>query len=300
MKALAIFFTAAALPSVLSAPKKGRTKKSKPKNKPRELTAVEQWNALDVNPGIYNPYASQGADDCRMLTHKELKDLCGSSAVHGGAEYLMADYIKEGQHGFERNKKHAFQWLQKAVKRKHPPALLEMGMYYYNGDHFKVKQDLDKAIDLFTEAANQDHGLANWNLASIYRDESSKRFNRDKALFHMEKAAKLRTSHAYFELVKVYQQGKMGTPVDLDKASFWLKKCYQDTKYVECTALLADRYLRGAKPFPKRWEPGLKMMQEAKQQGHEVAEAFFERLNQGTINELNYDDTINPHHRSEL
>lgn len=292
MKALAIFVSATALPSVLAAAR-GRSRKAKPKSKSKEISATEAWNAHDWNPDIFNPYVVQGQVDPKSLSHRELKELCSSGKVHGGAEYLMSDYVTNGKHGFEWNKAHGYQWLQKSAKRKHPPALNEMGTFYLTGDHFKVQKDVDKAVDLFTDAAMRDHGLANLNLANIYRDASSGKFNRDKALLHLEKAAKLRIFQAYVLLVEIYESGSIGNAVDLDKSSYWLKKCYQDTKNLatknsECTLMLAERYLRGINQFPKRWEPGLQIMREAQQQGQESAARFFELLEQGLISEKNY------------
>ena len=53
-----------------------------------------------------------------------------------------------------------------------------------NGDWF-VDEDTERAMELYQQAAELDHGLAHFNLANVYRDPSYDKQDLKAALNHL-------------------------------------------------------------------------------------------------------------------
>jgi TPR repeat protein len=74
--------------------------------------------------------------------------------------------------------------LMKRVESNDPASIDRLAQYYLNGEK-GFQQDLTKAIELFTRAADLGSSVAHYNLAEIYH----KGGNMKKAKFHYEAAA---------------------------------------------------------------------------------------------------------------
>ena len=79
-----------------------------------------------------------------------------------------------------------YYWLSKANMQKHPAATLELASYYRRGD--VIEQDVEKSIQLVTQAAELGEVQAMRDLAFIYENALGTDANEEKAEFWTNKA----------------------------------------------------------------------------------------------------------------
>jgi len=180
---------------------------------------------------------------------------------HSGAQYLLGDvyygFYDYEYEGFEyENIKKALYWYKKAAENGNYFAQLELGQWYYYGNH--VSKNIEKAISWLEKAARQDYEKAQFFLGYTYykgvdypknlnkvhywlekaaeRDEYAQYLlghmycygegvatNYQKSAFWFEKAAEQGNSFARFQLGRLLFQG-IGIPKDLEKSVYWLKE----------------------------------------------------------------------------
>lgn len=117
--------------------------------------------------------------------------------------------------------------IEKAANLGNEHAQCDLGTMYENGDG--VPQDLKKALERYTQSADQNYGPALIKLADFYRLGIGVEKNSEKAVELLIKATKLGTPErpaypeAYSILSIMYETGE-GVPTDKEKALDYRKK----------------------------------------------------------------------------
>lgn len=114
----------------------------------------------------------------------------------------------------------AFDYLKQAVDAKYPDALNDMACCYANGD--MVEKDMEKAKELFLEAAYLGFGEAYNNLANLYTyKDYIKKPNWEKAAKYYQKGAEMNDPAAQYNYGMCLKKGK-GVKKDKQAAIHWL------------------------------------------------------------------------------
>lgn len=131
-------------------------------------------------------------------------------------QHVISTAYRLGTHGHVDNKL-ALHWLTRAVQKKHPPALAEMGYHYRHGTlDFEI--DLAKALKHFELAAELDNGYA---LAMIGRGYLYGELGLSKdaktAFGYLERSVERGANAGLLDLGQMYEKG-VGTDIDLHQA----------------------------------------------------------------------------------
>jgi TPR repeat protein len=204
----------------------------------------------------YNYLNNEGVKLLRM-SKSELLERAQSG--EGYAESLVGIFYRTGELDFPIDAEKSLQWTNKALDKKHPVAMTNMGSiemdrrniaqanYYYqeafmdsqllrwaeNGDPIAAyclgivysesnPKNYGKAIRYFTIAAEEGLGSAQAQLSTMYFVGMGISSNPEKALQWSELAMERGTANAYFNLGIAYSLGQ-GVDKDLKKAFQYLK-----------------------------------------------------------------------------
>ena len=123
---------------------------------------------------------------------------------HPGSLYMLSKMYYDNLLGEKTNEELeiAYNYLIKAVNLNNIPAINMLGLLYLNGT-YPVKKDINKAIEYFTIASNNDYAYAYNNLGKIY--ESKKDYK--KAFEYYQKSSILGESWALNKLGQFYHKG---------------------------------------------------------------------------------------------
>lgn len=120
-------------------------------------------------------------------------------------QYKIASMLLSGK-GCEINEEAAEEYLIKSSEYGNTFAQTKLAnLYIKSGDPDKAQ----KAVWLLQIAASSNNTMAQYQLGSIYIDESSKYFNSDKGISLLEKAAEQENDFAEYALGKVYLNGSI-------------------------------------------------------------------------------------------
>jgi hypothetical protein len=113
--------------------------------------------------------------------------------------------------GIERNTEEAIKWYKLAVNQGYAPAQNNLGVIYYLGE--SIKQDCEKALQLFTLSSVQGNWRASANLAEYYRYGVDNDLNRaqiyyEKAIDQFDYALSPATTFESEELINKYHEIK--------------------------------------------------------------------------------------------
>ncbi|KAF0501093.1 kinase-like protein [Gigaspora margarita] len=138
------------------------------------------------------------------------------------------DIILSLEDGYKlhRIKKHEDAWKCFIQNSELPSAKYWQGYYYYNG--YFVEKDLDKARNLFKEAADENHTEAQIRYAAMLfpkkdDDESAKDKNTQEIIHYLKLAAENKTIDAMYYLGDIYLNGKLKVPKDKERGLSYLK-----------------------------------------------------------------------------
>jgi hypothetical protein len=147
-----------------------------------------------------------------------------SAAIHGtaqdrlnlGCKYIYGVKDKSVPHLLSHPNT-AFEigifWLEMAAEQGLPEALAHLGVCHENGSHYP--KNLDKAIECYKKAAEQNDALALANLGIIYMTQDHKQ--EDEAFACLSKAAQQNQTKAVYWLGTCYMNG-IGVEKDETKA----------------------------------------------------------------------------------
>lgn len=209
--------------------------------------------------------------------HAFLLDRIAAEAGDARAQTHMGWYCSEG-FGTEASPEEAFGWYSLAAGQGYPAAQCALAGYYSTGCG-DIIPDMDRAVDLYSKAADggdsdamrelarhllgrsdsdRSHRKAlellqtavdNENtgamilLGSCYENGESVKKNAKKAFELYLRAAELEDIDAYFLVGTCYQTGT-GTGKDLKKAKYWLEKGVEEDNGF-CLDALGHMYLYG-------------------------------------------------------
>lgn len=114
--------------------------------------------------------------------------------------------------------KAAADWYQKAAGQNYAPALNNLARLYADGRG--VKQDVPKAIELWSKAADAGNTTARFNLGLQYAAGIGVKKDMKKAAEHLLQAAESGLPEAQFAIANYYRDGT-GVPKDMDAARQW-------------------------------------------------------------------------------
>ena len=137
-----------------------------------------------------------------------------SKKNHPGSHYMISKmYYDKSVGTYSKEELNlAYNHLIKAVNLNNIPAINMLGLLYLNGT-YPIKKDINKAIEYFTIASNNNYAYAYNNLGKIY--ENKKEYK--KAFNHYQKSALLGESWALNKLGQFYRKG-IYIQKDIEKA----------------------------------------------------------------------------------
>lgn len=130
---------------------------------------------------------------------------------------------------------------QKLAKQHNPEAQYNLGVAYYLGIH--IKQDYQKAFELFHLSAQQNYAPAYNNLGTMYQLGQATQKNTDKALELFHLSAQQNYSIAHFNISSMYIMGD-GIEKNYTKAFEWFKTA-AELNHPEAQLNLAMFYFNG-------------------------------------------------------
>lgn len=129
-----------------------------------------------------------------------------------------------------------------AAEQGDPDAQYILGMSYYYGED--VVQDKQVGIYWLQKSAEQNHALAQFNLAHFYFRDHSK-VDKSEALDLLKKAAEQNLPEAQYYLYTIYSNDYYFiTTKNIPEAITWLRKSAENG-YVEAQLKLASHYYKG-------------------------------------------------------
>ncbi len=106
-----------------------------------------------------------------------------ANAGNAVAQFNYGTFCWTGRGGVPVNREEAVAWWEKSSQNGILNAKTNLGICYRDG--IGTAKDLDKARDLFIEAAAGNHREAQYQLGQLFESEN----NRERALYWLEKAA---------------------------------------------------------------------------------------------------------------
>jgi TPR repeat protein len=136
-----------------------------------------------------------------------------------------------------------FSSVLSAAKKGDAAAMCKLAEIYRDGSHGE-KQDSQKAIFWYEQAAEYNHTFAMLDAALLYIDGAGMEPNAEKAVFWLEKAIEKGNIGAMYFLGKIYRDGKGGLKKDLEKAIALFEKAAENGSK-EAIACLSKAYFLG-------------------------------------------------------
>lgn len=164
-----------------------------------------------------------------------------SNAIHhgdGDACDMLGCWYALGENDFAIDEEKAFEYFNKAYEYCSDNGALNAGVIYYTGRG--CKQNIPKAIECFTYAAEHGSGEAALNLWDLYINGTIKEgankdvINVDKAVIYLKKAAKLNNARACLILGLNYSDESSFCGKDDQQAFAYLKKAADLGSYEAC------------------------------------------------------------------
>ena len=144
-------------------------------------------------------------------------------------------------HGVRQDLNKARELYAQASEAEYAPATYNLGHMCLVGEG--GERDPEKAFLLFQKAAEQGLSLAQYSLASLYETGEGTKQDLERAGYWYEKAAMQGDAHAQFRMGLFYEEG-MGRGRDVTKARIWYEKAAQ-RGHAGAQNNLANLFLRG-------------------------------------------------------
>jgi TPR repeat protein len=172
---------------------------------------------------IADDYYKSAIESPRSANLEEVFDLYARSAELGNAiaQYNLAMMYSNGESVYV-DYQQAVYWFKKSAQQEFAPAQYRLGeMYYF--EKGGLSRDLDMAIALFNEAAEQHDPDALMNLAMLAGTGEGVPHDTEKALFWIKQAHKSGNESAleYQEMLTTSVEGKF---TEDQQTRFWIEK----------------------------------------------------------------------------
>lgn len=158
------------------------------------------------------------------------------------AQYNMGVIYLQGLNGEKVDLDKAVYWFEKAAEQGEEEAKANLGIIYYTeGTKYT---NIPKALDTFSELSKKDNRVALNFLGRMYKDGVGVKQDNNKAFNLFNKAALLGDLSAQFNLGNMYFNGEE-TPLDYEKAAYWYNKTIINGKDGDAAKILAGMYYEG-------------------------------------------------------
>ena len=151
---------------------------------------------------------------------------------HPEAEYLLGQMYELGR-GVKKDSEKALSLFTAAANQGYAAAQAKLGSLHVEG-----KQDYASAMNWFQKAADQGYALAYSAIGDLYAKGYGVDKNQDKAVEYYKKAAEAGDAAACLRLGRMYEQGE-GVKADREEAATWYKKG-ADLGCTECAVALKN------------------------------------------------------------
>ncbi len=171
---------------------------------------------------LHNLHTQQAKDAYYTIYRKYANHLDEENEYFSAPEgkYLLAEYYYKGYYT-EKDLQKAFDLYSEAAKSNIPEAIRMLGVFYYNG--YIAEKNYEKAIECFSTAIDLNFPPAKTNLALCYLNGYGVEKNSDKAFTLLREAAFIDDSEALNLMGYCYENG-IGTPANQTKAAEWYKR----------------------------------------------------------------------------
>ena len=176
------------------------------------------------------------------------------------AQYKLSSMYYKGGTGVQSFKK-AFEWEQKAFIGNNPAESFSLGFAYQLG--LGCKQDLNKAMECYSQAIQQGYESSYANVAEIYSIWGETQ----KAVESYEKLVESGYTQAALPLGLIYKDGRKDIPPDHSKAIRYLDIATQ-AGIMEAKYQLGQLYYIGHAVFERDFKAAFKWFKEAAEEGH--------------------------------
>lgn len=176
-----------------------------------ELAKMQEKGDLDATAELGNKAFEKGEYDKAYALYLKAAEKNNARGQNGlGCYYAHIGKYKE-----------SYEWFEKASKQDYVPAIINLAMDYSHGEW--VKQDLNKAFNLYKKAAENGQYLAQEAVGTYYLDGLGTQKNETKAFLWFLKSAEQGYARAFWRVGKCYFDG-IGTAKDETKAIEWYQK----------------------------------------------------------------------------
>lgn len=151
---------------------------------------------------------------------------------HPEAEYLLGQMYELGR-GVKKDSEKALSLFTAAANQGYAAAQAKLGSLHVEG-----KKDYASAMNWFQKAADQGYALAYSAIGDLYAKGYGVDKNADKAVEYYKKAADAGDAAACLRLGRMYEQGK-GVKADREEAAEWYRKG-ADLGCTQCAAALKN------------------------------------------------------------
>jgi len=177
--------------------------------------------ALVVSAAQADYAAGLAAFNRKDFTHAFSEWIESAKAGDAHAQHGLGMLYELGQGVPHADPKAAADWYQKAAAQNYAPALNNLARLYADGRG--VAQNLPKAIELWSRAADAGNATARFNLGVQYANGSGVKKDVKKAADYLLKAAESGLPEAQFAVASLYRDGT-GVEKDTDAARQWFER----------------------------------------------------------------------------
>ena len=222
---------------------------SKGKLLPKDYKKAIEWfnkgvekNSTSSMTGLSRIYETINPDTKDFHDDNKAYNLLKKAMSHGdGDAYCLLGYWYTVGNYFEKDDQKAFELYKKAAELGSTDGMVNVGVDYLTGRG--TAKDIDAAEKMWIKAAERGNAEAAWRLSLSYSDGTFK-WNTEKIVFYLNKAAALDHPAACYKLSDCYLKGIEGYPKDMFQAFIYMKKA-ADLGHVDACAKLAYMYYNG-------------------------------------------------------
>lgn len=184
------------------------------------------------------------------------------------ARYYVGYHYEKGV-GLEQNYKKAVECYTQAANNGFAPAQCRLGLCYDLG--YTGNPDPDKAVEWYRKAAEQGNVDAQCNLGYCYAHGNGVKINQQQAMIWYLKAARQNNAVAQYNIGLAYDEG-LGVKQDLSKAIEWYTRA-ANQNFAPAQSNLGYCYVKGRGVAVNK-NKGVELLRKAAQQDYEQAKTI--------------------------
>lgn len=146
-----------------------------------------------------------------------------ATAGDAASQEVLGCCYHRGELGLQQDVNKAIEWWTKAADKNDINAQTDLGMAYYFGERFGIQTNKEKGCNWFKKAADNGGALAAFQLACAYLDGVGVKKNLKLSFEYMLKSANAGNNSAMYNLGIFYLQG-IYVQKDAQEAHSWLER----------------------------------------------------------------------------